>query len=263
MNLSELRKNIGRTFRFIPLPRRDSSSGSWVDDKNLWVLRREVDGNKGFEFLNVISDHDPLILDHIQIRNFDAPDQLLLRDQVILKGSAVLYESFFPQPASLALPNTSLRLSLGGSDGQDEFGMLSPPLDPINFVVANTGQQTVRDYRNVVLIPKEFSRTTSSSYLGNLSTQEDTEIDGRTYAIFGNFVSIPIYKNETVNIGVLRLKADPGDYDFLWQIRCDEGTFPAEGQYGKINVQVKSLGDFVDRAVDGLYRPPKDAQSGK
>lgn len=130
MNLSELRKNIGHTFRFIPHPRRDSSSGPWVDDKNLWILRRESDDKKGFEFVNVIRDHDPLILHHDQIRNFDAPDQLLLRGQVILKGTAVVYEAFSPQPASLALPNTSLRLSLAGSDAEDEFGMLSPPLDP-------------------------------------------------------------------------------------------------------------------------------------
>lgn len=111
--------------------------------------------------------------------------------------------------------------------------------------------------------PKNLAVPISSSYLGNLSPQGETEIDGRTYAIFGNFVSIPIYKKDSVNIGVLHLKADPGDYDFLWQIRCDERTFPAEGQYGKINVQVKSLGDLVERAVDGLYRPPKDHQSGK
>jgi hypothetical protein len=131
MNISELRKTIGRTFRFIPLPKRHSSSGSWVDDMNLWILRRETDDEKGFEFLNAIKDHDPLILRHDQIRNFDAPDQLVLRGQVILKGSAVLFEAFHPQPASLSLPKSSLRLLVLPSDDQGESYLSSSPLGPM------------------------------------------------------------------------------------------------------------------------------------
>ncbi len=45
---------------------------------NLWILRGETSDGKGFEFLNAIRDHDPLILDHNQIWKFDAPDKLLL-----------------------------------------------------------------------------------------------------------------------------------------------------------------------------------------
>jgi hypothetical protein len=79
---------------------------------NLWILRGETADKTGFEFLNAIRDHDPLILDHKQIRKFDAPNQLLLYGQVILKGTSVLFESFTPQPDSLSIPNTNLNLVL-------------------------------------------------------------------------------------------------------------------------------------------------------
>ena len=67
---------------------------------NLWILRGETADKKGFEFLNTIRDHDPLVLEPVQIRNFDFPDKLILRGQVILKGSSVLFEPFHPKPVS-------------------------------------------------------------------------------------------------------------------------------------------------------------------
>ncbi len=67
---------------------------------NLWILRGETGDKKGFEFLNAISDHDPLVLETVQIRNFDFPDKLVLRGQVILKGSSVIFEPFYPKPMS-------------------------------------------------------------------------------------------------------------------------------------------------------------------
>jgi len=94
MNRDELRKNIDKTFQFVPPPRRDSETGSWESDMNLWILRGETADKKGFEFLNAIADHDPLVLEAVQIRNFDFPDKLVLRGQVILKGSSVLFEPF-------------------------------------------------------------------------------------------------------------------------------------------------------------------------
>jgi hypothetical protein len=100
MNRDELRKNIGRTFQFIPHPRRDTANGSWESDMNLWILRSEAADRKGFEFLNAIRDHDLLFLETVQIRNFDAPDKLVLRGQVVLKGASVLFEPFHPRPVT-------------------------------------------------------------------------------------------------------------------------------------------------------------------
>lgn len=100
MKRDELRKNIDKTFRFVPPPRQDSENGSWESDMNLWILRGETADKKGFEFLNTIRDHDPLVLEAVQIRNFDFPDKLILRGQVILKGSSVLFEPFHPKPVS-------------------------------------------------------------------------------------------------------------------------------------------------------------------
>ena len=100
MNRDELRRNIGRTFQFIPHPRRDTADGSWESDLNLWILKGETTDNKGFEFLNAIRDHKPLVLETVQIRNFDAPDKLVLRGQVILKGSSVVFEPFHPKPVT-------------------------------------------------------------------------------------------------------------------------------------------------------------------
>ena len=75
MNRDELRKNVDKTFRFVPPPRQDSENGSWESDMNLWILRSETVDKKGVEFLNTIRDHDPLIPEPVQIRNFDFPDK--------------------------------------------------------------------------------------------------------------------------------------------------------------------------------------------
>lgn len=74
-------------------------------------------------------------------------------------------------------------------------------------------------------------------------------IDGRRYSVFGNFVATPIYKGESIKVGVLPLKAVLGDYVFLWQVRCEEGTFPAQEQYGKINVKVMNYDDFLKKVT--------------
>lgn len=67
---------------------------------NLWILRGETADKKAFEFVNAIRDHNPLCLETVQIRNFDAPDKLVLRGQVILQGSSVVFEPFHPKPVT-------------------------------------------------------------------------------------------------------------------------------------------------------------------
>jgi hypothetical protein len=245
MNRTELRKNIGKTFQFLPHPRHDSATGSYESDKNKWLLRRETQDKKGFEFLNLLGDYSPLVLDSPKINKFDDPDILILRGQVIFDGSTVRYEPFTPKPASVSTTTVNLRISVEGSDENNVLMMTSPPFEPVRFVIENIGEQTVRDYRNTVLIPTAFTRTSSASYLGNLKHCDDVEIDKHPYSVFSNFILQPIYKRERVRIGSLSLKANYGEYKFFWQIRCDDGTFPSEDTYGSVHIHVVPLSDLI------------------
>jgi hypothetical protein len=132
-------KNIGKTFQFFPIPRHDSASGSYESDKNQWLLRRETPDKKGLEFLNILGDYNPLVLDSPKINKFDEPDVLILRGQVIFDGSTVRYEPFTPKPASLSGPSTSLRLYLEGVDENGVRELPGPTVDVFRFSVANRG----------------------------------------------------------------------------------------------------------------------------
>lgn len=255
MNRKELRKMVNKTFQFVPLPIQVSATGSSESDMNLWIHRGESPDKKGFEFLNAMREHDPFILDHSQIRKYDAPNNLILFGQVILEGSTVRYEPFHPKPASTITVN--LRMSMEGAGKNNVHFMTSPPLEPLRFVVENMGEQTVRDYRTIVLIPTAFTRSSSDSYLGNLSqTGNIVKIEKHDYAVYGNFMSEPIYKKDRVRIGSLPLKANYGEYNFLWQIRGDDGAFPSEKHYGRIKIRVVPLGDLVKHAEERLGDKP-------
>jgi hypothetical protein len=239
MNRKELRKMVNKTFRFVPLPIQVSETGSSESDMNLWIHRGETPDKKGFEFLNAMREHDPFILDHSQIRKYDAPNNLILFGQVIIEGSTVRYEPFHPKPASASTIPVSLRMSMEGADENNSLLITSPPLEPLRFVIENMGEQTVRDYRTKVLIPTAFVRSSSDSYLGNLSQSgKVVKIAKHPYSVYGNFMSQPIYKKERVRIGSLPLKANYGKYNFFWQIRCDDGAFPTERTYGRIERRV-------------------------
>jgi hypothetical protein len=256
MKLDELRKNIGRTFQFLPQPRRDDATGSWESDMNLWILKAETDDKTGFRFLNAIRDQEPFVLERAQIRQFDAPNNLILRGQVILRGTSVIFEPFYPKPASSSVPKTNLRLLIEGTDDTGWVVIPHQALEPLKFIVVNDGEITVRDYRNTVFIPMAFIRTSSSSYLTNLSSDSQQTIGEQDYRVYTNFISAPIYKEERARIGLLPLKADPGEYTFLWQIRCDNGVFPTETTYGEIKIRVLSLGVMMKDALENLHNTP-------
>jgi len=219
---------------------------------NLWIFRGETPDKKGFVFLNAVGDYDPLILGPCQIKNYDAPDIVVLRGQVILKDRSVLYEPFIPQPAALSIPNTSLSMFLEGV-GEDGIAVFtSQSFDSFRFCVKNTGEQTVRDYRNTILIPQAFKWPSSPYALQNLSKQDDIAIGDQQYVICGNLLQTPIYKNEQIRIGSLILQADPGDYTILWKIRCDDGVFPSEDTYGQIQIRLVS---FVS-VLENIHKQP-------
>jgi hypothetical protein len=203
---------------------------------NTWILRGETP--EGFEFLNAIRDHNPLILDHNQIRHFDAPDKLVLRGQVIFKDTSVFYEPFHPRPASPSIPNTSLRLSLENTPDSGLIELPGPTTDNFRFWVTNSGKQTVRDYRVIILVPPAFLAPNYGSYLGTLTKQHETMIGGQRHTAFEQSMLKPIYQNDSIKIGEILFSTTLGDHIILWQIRCDDGVFPLEAQYGEIKVRI-------------------------
>lgn len=221
---------------------------------NLWILRGETPDKKGFEFLNAIRDHKPLILDMYQIRNFDAPDKLLLRGQVILQGDSVLYEPFHPKPAATGHAGARLTLFLDGFENSTLCHFTSPSFEPYKFCVKNIGQATVRDFRTTVLIPGAFRRPSSLSYIGDFTKQGETYLEDLPYVIYGSLIQSPIYKGEQLPIGQLILQADPGDYTFLWKIQCEDGVFPREDMYGRIQLRLTGFGDLMDQAVQSVHK---------
>lgn len=251
MNRKELRKCIGQTFRFMPFPRRESSTGTSESDMNLWLLRSETSDKRAFEFLNVFRDHTPFVLDENQIRKFDAPDILILRGQVILTGDAVSYEPFHQKPSSDSLP-TVLTMFLEGFEVDSLPTFTCPSFESYRFCVRNIGQQTVRDFRSTLCIPQTFRFP--SMPVGNLSKKGESTINDTQYVIYENLTQSPIYGNEQVRIGELVLQGDPGNHTIFWKIRCDDGAFPNEDQYGEIQVRLVPLSDLVDEAVRNAYK---------
>jgi hypothetical protein len=235
----------------MPFPRLDSSTGSWEFDMNLWLLRGETADKKAFEFLNTIRDHTPFVLDENQIRKFDAPDILILRGQVILTGDAVSYEPFHQKPSSDTLP-TVLTMFLEGFEGDSLPTFTCPSFESYRFCVRNTGQQTVRDFRSTICIPQTFRFP--SMPVGNLSKKSESTINDTQYVIYEYLTQSPIYGNEQVRIGEFVLQGDPGAHTILWKIRCEDGTFPKEDEYGEIKVCLVPFEDLVDEAVQNVYK---------
>jgi hypothetical protein len=251
MNREELRKNIGQVFRFFPIPKRDSAIGLYESENNQWLLRRETPDKKSFEFINQIGDYTPLVLDPLKIKNFDAPDILILRGQVILQGSTVRYEPSHSKSASASMPTANLCMSLEGSD---QNGLLEIPgsFESFRFCVTNIGETTVRDYRAMILIPTAFTPPSHGISFGQIPKQSEIMLGEHQYAAYEKFMSEPIYKNDTIKIGQLFFSILPGHYIFLWKIRCDDGSFPTETTYGEMKVEVTPLSGLVMRAEKHL-----------
>lgn len=243
MDRDKFKTNIGRTVQFLPHPRRDSASGSWESDMNTWLFRGEIANGK-FEFLNAICDHDPLILDLSQMRNCDAPDKLLLRGQIIVKGKSVLFEPFHPKPASPSIPNTSLHLSLEGADENGTRVFFGPTVYQFIFFVANRSQQTVRDYRVSILVPSSFIQPSFGSFKQDLPKTYATSVrEGKygegVYSVYEMAISQPIYGNGRIRIGEVHFGTALGNHIILWKIQCDDGVFPSETTYGEIVIKTE------------------------
>jgi hypothetical protein len=207
---------------------------------NLWILQSESQDRKGFLFLNAVRDHEPFVLDHSQIRKFDAPDKLILRGQVVLKDSAVLYEPFYQQPASSASSRVSLGLSIVGADNNI---LTVPHVDalPFEFILRNLSHHTVRDCKIIIYIPTHFRRQApTATRHGNLTQQLVTEIEGQSYTKYGDHITTPIYGNDLISISELSLATVPGEHTIYWQIHCEDGVFPQTNKYGQIRVIVTS-----------------------
>jgi len=240
MDKQKFKTNIGHTFQFLPHPRRDTANGLYESDTNKWILIGETADRKGWELLNAVADYDRLTLEPVQIRNYDAPDKLILRGQIIIRGASVLFESFHPIPASAVNPTASLRISLGNTPDGGPIELLGPTVNSFTFWASNDGNQTVPDYRVSILVPPEFASTPHGTYSGNLMEHHKTTIGNRRYTVYEKAILEPIYKNGgLVKLGEVLFSTTVGNHIILWQIRCDEGVFPTEGKYGELQVIIK------------------------
>ena len=88
--------------------------------------------------------------------------------------------------------------------------------------------------------------------------KNELTIKNTEYMIYEIFTQSPVYKKEQVYLGELILEGELGNHTLLWKIRCDEGTFPNEEEYGEINVCVVRLGDLVDEAIGNVYKQPEE-----
>lgn len=182
------------------------------------------------------------------------PNKLILRGQIVLKETAVLFEPFHPKPASPSILNSSLRLSLEDANESGLIELPGPTIGSFRFWVSNYGNQTIRDYRVMILVPPPFRKPPYGSYEGNLFKHHDLMMGERRYAVYEKSISQPIYKNDSIKIGEILLSTDLGDHVLLWQIRCDEGVFPTETTYGEIKVRIVPLGNLVERADENLFK---------
>ncbi|MEP6958431.1 MAG: hypothetical protein ABI980_06845 [Nitrospirota bacterium] len=207
---------------------------------NTWILQRETSDKKGFEFLNAIRDHEPLILEPVQIRNFDAPDKLVLYGQIIFKDSSVHFEPFHPKPASPSTPSSSLRLFIENADKDGIIEQHGPTIDVLRFWVSNSGSQAVRDYRVMILVPPTLVRY--NFLYGAVSSfiqRNEIMVEERgLYTLNELPMSQPIYKDDSIKIGEIMFSTTVGDHTLLWQIRSEEGVFPADTSYGELKVRI-------------------------
>lgn len=256
MNLQIFRKNIGRTFQFHPIPRRDTAQGSYDSEFNLWIFKGETADKKGFTFQNAISDHPPLIIEAIYVRNYDAPETLTLRGQVVMKKDSVSFEPFRPILSSTPLT----KLSLFIKHNPEDSATICPPLTgPIELMVVNQGEQTVRDFRSIIYVPASFQEEHNPLDPRRLERDGEMTLNGEDYAFYKILTAEPLYKSDPVTIGILHLRAEPGDYVFRWQIRCDGGVFPTEDDLGSIKVKVISGSELMGEAWDHFGKPSDDS----
>jgi hypothetical protein len=241
MNRDQLKKNIGKKFKFFPIPVRNSATGQYESDKNEWLLRRESADNKGFEFLNLIGDYNPLVLDSLKIKNFDEPDTLILRGQVVFDGSTVRYEPFTAKPVSAEATNASLVMTLEGADQTGILHISHANLTRIaspQFLVTNSGKLTVRDYRVEIFVPQSIQYYYGMRP-GSLTAENSVDIRDQAYTAYRKTILEPIYKEETVRIGDLLFTIDVGDHSLFWRIRCDDGVFPSETECGVLRINAR------------------------
>ncbi len=92
MNLKQLKKQLGNTFRLRPLPIRIAGGGETLppsDDK--WRLDQVLEAPQRVRFVNIHTGHF-IVLQPDNLREYRSPDFLLLRCQLIVRGNAIEIE---------------------------------------------------------------------------------------------------------------------------------------------------------------------------
>lgn len=125
MNLKQLSKQIGNTFRFRPLPARLDGDGSRLPESDdQWRLDAIPENPTRLRLVNIHTGH-VLELGSDNVREYRSPDFLLLRCNLFISAQGIRIEPIVQQPqAPSAVPSGSSTISLRGA-----------PLDLLRYCV--------------------------------------------------------------------------------------------------------------------------------
>jgi len=99
MNKKRLAKQEGRAIRLYPIPQKRIDGKLVGSLNNEWILLPFPSDGKGPEVLNAVTRHR-FRLFYDRVKEFQEPDVLILRGQVLLDGSNVEYEPFVEKPVA-------------------------------------------------------------------------------------------------------------------------------------------------------------------
>jgi hypothetical protein len=120
------------------------------------------------------------------------------------------------------------------------------------FTVENGGGVTLRDFRVTVYIPAHF-KISLAEISRNPISESTISFDGISYRAYQILFQQPFFAGDRISIAPFRLRAEPGNYKFLWRIQCDEGTFPLDAPYGQLQVQILSMREVMEEAHKNLF----------
>ena len=116
MNLKELSKRIGNTFRFRPLPVRLDADGSRLPESDdQWRLEAILENPTRLRLVNIHTSH-VLELGSDNVREYRSPDFLLLRCNLFISAEGIRIEPIVQQPQTpSAVPSGSATIQLRGA----------------------------------------------------------------------------------------------------------------------------------------------------
>jgi len=108
-----------------------------------------------------------------------------------------------------------------------------------DLLLRNDGDRTARDAYIETLIPWSLLEHHYSDQ--QIAQRADTEVvDGVAHRLFGKQVVEPIYRGLSRLVGVFseQLILSPKSFTLRWRLRDDYGAYPADAQWGRLEVRV-------------------------